>query len=118
MMQAAVAGDALAGRYVEDRLTFTPHALVRYIERYVDAAGARECRRAGLSDAESLAALRPRFADELAEFMARFERVYDGRSCQCRNVTNGLSYRLHVGRVRIVVCCGICITTLPADDRT
>jgi hypothetical protein len=117
MMQVA-AGRAVAGRCVEDRLTFTPHALVRYIERYVDAPIVRECRRAGLSDAESLAALRPRFADELAEFMARFERVYDGRSCQCRNVTNGLSYRLHLGRVRILVCCGICITTLPADDRT
>lgn len=117
-MQSAAAVDGATGRCVEDRLTFTPHALVRYIERYVDAASVRILQRAGLSDGESLAALRPRFALELAEFMARFERVYDGRSCQCRNVTNGLSYRLHLGAVRIVVCCGICITTLPADDRT
>ena len=105
----------LAGRWVEDRLTFTPHALVRYLERYVDATSVRDLRRAGLSDAEALAAMRPRFGGELAEFTARFERVYDSRSCQCRNVTSGLSYRLHLGHVRIVVCCGVCITTLPAE---
>jgi hypothetical protein len=25
---------------------------------------------------------------------------------------------LHLGQIRIVVCCGICITTLPADRYT
>jgi hypothetical protein len=81
MAQVAVAGSAGAPRWVEDRLTFTPHALVRYIERYVDGAFVRALRRARLSD--------------------------------CRNVTSGLSYRLHLGQVRIVVCCGVCLTTLP-----
>jgi hypothetical protein len=95
-----------AGRVVEDRLTFTPHALVRYIERHVDARGVRDLRRAGLTDTQILTVLRPQFSDELRQFVERFERVYDSRSCQCRNVTSGLSYRLHLGHVRIVVCCG------------
>ena len=107
-----------AGRVVEDRLTFTPHALVRYIERHVDARSVRDLRRAGLTDTQSLSMLRPRYSNELSEFVARFERIYDSRSCQCRNVTSGLSYRLHLGQVRIVVCCGICITTLPGPTRS
>jgi hypothetical protein len=106
-----------AGRVVENRLTFTPHALVRYIERHVDARSVRDLRRAGLTDTQILGVLEPRHPGELSQFKARFECVYDNRSCQCRNVTSGLSYRLHVGRVRIVVCCGICITTLTADHR-
>jgi hypothetical protein len=107
-----------AGRVVEDRLTFTPHALVRYIERHVDARSVRDLQRAGLTDTQILATLRPRYFAELAQFVARFERIYDNRSCQCRNVTSGLSYRLHLGHVRIVVCCGICITTPPAATRS
>ena len=39
---------------------------------------------------------------------------HDARSCQCRNVTNGYAYRLHLGQVRIVVRGGVCLTTLPA----
>lgn len=107
-----------AGRAVDDHLVFTNHALVRYIERHVDARSARGLRRTGLSDTQVLEALRPRYAGELAQFVAQFERVYDGRSYQFRNVTSGLSFRVRLGHVRIVVCCGICITTLPADRYT
>ncbi|HME81175.1 MAG TPA: hypothetical protein VKF82_03750 [Candidatus Eremiobacteraceae bacterium] len=109
-------GPRSVGLGVEDRLIFTPHALVRYIERYVDGPFVRALRRGGLSDAGILTALRLVYEDELASFESRFERVFDGRSCECRNVTSGISYRLHLGQVRIVVCCGVCITTLPADQ--
>jgi len=107
--------DYARARRIEDRLVFTPHALVRYIERYVDARGVRACRRLGFADSEILAALRPFFAAELARFVAQFEHVYDNRSSQFRNVTCGISYRLRLGRIRIVVCCGVCITTLPLE---
>ncbi len=112
MAQVDFGVDARDAVGCEDRLIFTAHSLVRYLERYVDTREVGMFRRLGLSDSEILAALRPRYARQLDEFVARFGLVHDRRSSQFRNVTSGISYRLHLGPVRIVVCGGVCVTTL------
>lgn len=96
-----------------DRLRFTTHALIRYIERYVDPSAVQSLRRPDLDDRKLLAVLAQRFEPELREFKTAFSDLYERRSAQCRNVTSGVKYRLIWRKTRVVISADTCVTALP-----
>jgi len=105
---------ATSGRVIDDRLSFTPHALGRYVERYVDRDAVERLCRQGFGDSAILRQLSGRFAAQLAAFRtsmrARGER-YLASSAVAR-----IPFRLKLGRMRVVIAHGCCVTVLP-DDR-
>ena len=96
-------------------ITFSAHALVRYIERYVDAASVASLRARGLDDRAVLQRLLTRYGAQLAVFQAQVRcaavRCYSAGAALC-----DVPFRLKLGHMRVVIQFGMCITVLP-DDR-
>ncbi|MBV8171801.1 MAG: hypothetical protein JO219_07710 [Candidatus Eremiobacteraeota bacterium] len=94
-------------------LRFTTHALVRYVERHVDAGAVKMLRRRGLRDGAILRALAPRFDAQLQLFRSGVSACAH-RGLRAQSIA-GVPFRLKVGRMRVVIHNGRCVTVLPAD---
>jgi len=89
---------------------FSAHALVRYIERSLDAAAVRQARRRYEDDHAILAILQPAFEKELSAYV---DRVRSAIAAWARRAPLPGHFRIRFGEVVAVICAGTCVTTLP-----
>ncbi|MBV8282571.1 MAG: hypothetical protein JO347_10990 [Candidatus Eremiobacteraeota bacterium] len=96
-------------------ITFSAHALVRYIERFIDPEAVCILRARGLDDRAILERLLARHGAQLAVFQAQV-RCAASRCYNAGDALSDLPFRLKLGHTRVVIQGGMCITVLP-DDR-
>ena len=96
-------------------LRFTDHALVRYLERYLDRRAVAHLRERGLRDDAILCRLATQFGSQLDSFRAAV-CAHAGRGISSPAVAN-IPFRLKLGRMRVVIADGRCVTVLP-DTRS
>jgi len=94
-------------------LRFTAHAQVRSVERYLDSDAVAQLRRRGLADGAILRRLSEPFAAQLDAFRAGV-RAGAARCLDSLAIAQ-IPFRLKLGRMRVVIAQGCCLTVLPED---
>lgn len=105
-------GFALLNGLTQGGLTFTAHAQVRYLERYIDSDAVMKARKVATGDNAALAILADKYAAELAAYMHAVDATVSRLRARFGHLPFA-RFSIAVGSLRVAVVGDACVTTLP-----